>query len=522
MELVRQHMLPVALVLVLAAAVNAAPYVVTGISPAYDQSSDTTVHVVDWRMFAQDYQGQFDHDRMFTNYPAQASGVHAAGKMLVAVGEALGVGVLEWSVIISYLALAVFLTGVYALVWYSTSSRLLALVLALVSIVPVISLGLSSWGFLARGFVPKELSLAVAVWLTLLYLYGVKTNSKRHVGAFFVLMGLGANFYPVLFFHYAMILLGAEVFRARAVRTEQFVYGLLFLFAAPVALYDVFVRSAQFAPPDPAIILDHYTETLRSWYYLLVHYLRKQIVYIVLVGVLWYVYRRVLGQEYPLTLQVWLCVWWSALLISLVGVGIELFAPLYAKYLLSRASVWFYFASMLLVGYMGYRICFEYIRETPIRLAGFAGLLGVILLGQTSIMHLAADYRGFIKGSQDYKNYLEVVTQLERFVPVDATVLSNPDREAQTLRAYGDRASYVSWKDGNVTLFDGNAARQWFARYQQTRAVFQQRDYPAIQEFSRQEGIEYYLYNVSDFDQPPAELQASALLQVGHYGLVRF
>lgn len=517
----RTHIAILAFVFFVAFFVNRISYSTTGISLAYQQSSDATVHMVNWQEFSRNYAGNFDHDLMFQNYQEAPSGVLFVDKVLVRISEFLHIDLLDWSIVISALSLALFLSGVYFLVLYSTKSTLLGLVLTLVSIIPVISLGLSSWGFFALGFVPKELSVGISVWLTILYLQGVSTASRRKISWFFGLLGLFSNFYPPVFFHYALVLFTVEVIRQRAIKKEHILYGLIFLVASPVALYDIFVKAAHFAPPVLAIIYDHYGAPLHSLSYLVVHYLRKQIIYAALVGALWYVYRRVLKKEYPPRIVLWYAIWWSTLVWSLVGVGIEVFAPLYMKYLISRISVWFYLASMVIVAYTAYEIWFAKFSRSLTQLISFSLVLLIVLLGQTSILNVYNNLRDFKDAAPDYKEYLSVVTKLQLVVPPGSLILANPDGGANTIRTYGGVGTYVAAKDGNVTLFDGVAAQQWFDRYTETQKVFAQKDFSAIETYALAHGLHYYFFDTRDVQTGTTTLTKKTLLQSGPYGLAQ-
>jgi hypothetical protein len=503
----------------IAALVNSASYLLSGISPAYNQSSDATVHVVQWQEYATDYTGNFSQDVMFQNYQAQPTGTLFVDKMLVRASEFLHIGVLDWSIIISALSLILFLSGVYFLVLYSTKKPFLAFLLSVVSIVPVISLGLSGWGFLVAGFVPKETGLGITVWLTILYLRGVSTGSKKDIGLFFVLLGLFANWYPPMFYHYALAILTAEVLRVRAIRAEHILYGVLFLIASPVALYDIFVKAGHFAPPVLAIIINHYGVPLHSLSYLLLHYLRKQFIYAALIGVLWQVYRKVYRRDSTPLMTAWYAIWWSTLVWSLIGVGIEVFAPLYMKYLISRISVWFYLASMVLIAMSAYELWTLRFGRAVRATSLFCVILVVVLLAQTSILNVYHGFRDAEISGADYAQYLSIVTKLNSLVPTGTLVLANPDGEANTVRAYGGVGTYVAAKDGNVTLFDGTAATAWFDRYSEARGVFMTHDFATIATYARTHGLIYYLFDRRDITKGGDLLTAHTVLQSGNYGL---
>jgi len=516
---VRTHIRNLIIIGVTAALVNSVAYLVSGIPPKYNLNSDATVHEVQWQEFSQSYAGNFNNDIMFQNFQEVPSGVLIADKALVRTAEFLRIDLLDWSVIISILTLALFLSGFYFLVFYTTKKSLISLLLTLVSIVPVISLGLSTWGSSISGFVPKEISVGVSLWLTILYLKGVSENSRSKIATFFLLLGLFANFYLTLFFHYAVVMLTVEVIRCRSIRKEHVAYGLLFLAAAPLALFDIFVRAGHFAPPNLSIIIDHYGNTLRSPAYLLLHYLRKQIIYAVLVGVMWYLYRRVFKREYPILMQVWYAIWWSTLLWSLVGVGIEVFAPLYMKYLISRISVWFYPASMIIIAYTAYELWFTKFRRSFQTLAAFSLLLVLVLLSQTSLLNVYNGIREQNSDAADYKQYLSVVTKLHDIVPPNALVLANPDGAANTIRTYGGVGTYVAAKDGIVMLFDGGAAELWFARYKEAERLFAEKDFLSIMAYARERNLRYYFFDMRDIGKDRQALERRIIIRSGPYGL---
>ena len=515
------HIINLSVVFLIALLVNSASYFLTGISPAYNQSSDATVHVVQWQEFARNYAGNFTHDVMFQNYQGQPTGTLFVDKVLVRISEFLHVSILDWSIIISALSLLVFLSGVYVLVLYSTKDSLLSLLISLVSVIPVISLGLSGWGFLVGGFVPKETALGISLWLSVLYLWGASTNSKWHIAGFFALLGLFANWYPPLFFHYALVLLTVEVIRKRAIRKEHIAYGLIFLATAPVALFDIFITAGHFTTPDVAIIFAHYGAPLHSLSYLLIHYLRKQFIYAALVGALWYVYRRVLKKDYPPLIKLWYAIWWSTLVWSMIGVSIEIFAPLYMKFMISRISVWFYLASMIIVAYTAHELWFAKFPRTIRNRTCFSLLLLAVLISQTSVLSVCSGIRDSQKNAADYKHYLSVVTKLQAIVPLDSLVLANPDGGANTLRTYGGVGTYVAAKDGNVTLFDGVTAREWFQRYQETKKIFSQKDFSTIQAYAVAQDLQFYFFNVNDIATGTTTLAKKTILRSGDYGLAR-
>jgi len=511
------------LLIIFAAAflVNGAGYFLTGIPLKYHLSSDTLVHQVHWQEASKYYNGNFVNDAMFQNSNGWPTGQLFINKVLVRVAEAFRIDLLDWTIFISVFSLILFLSGVYFLVFYTLKNKLLGLVISLASIIPVISLGLSGWGFLVLGFVPKTLAVGITVWLSVLYFSGIIQNSKARIFDFFLLLGIFSNWYPIVFFHYAMVMLTVEVVMARKIKKEHILYGLIFLAASPVALFDLFVKSTGFSTPDIAVIYNHYTWVLHSWKYLIFHYLRKQIIYSAIIGGLWYIYRRILKMEYPKALHYWYAIWWSTLLWSLVGVGTELFAPLYMKYLLARISVWFYLASMVIVAYTSYEIYFAKFKRTVLHAAAYSLILLSVLLSQTSLLSTYDGIKDFRNEASDYKQQIAAILEIKEKVPTGTILLVNPDGEASNIRAYGGFGIYVSQKDGNVALTDGKAGAKWLKRYKETAEVFAQKDFNSIQNFAIEKKLQYYFFDKKDVERGTSILKSLIVYEQGDYGIAK-
>ncbi|KND49540.1 MAG: hypothetical protein AB203_00465 [Parcubacteria bacterium C7867-008] len=517
---IKTDLILIAIVFFCAFLLNISFLAVSGVPLKYQLSSDAFVHAVHWTEFSTSYAGNFENDVMFQNNRSWPTGQLFIDAVFVRIGDFFGVGVLDWSIFISTISLLIFLSGVYSLVLYTTRNRVLAFCIALVSIIPVISLGLSGWGFLVKGFVPKELGLGIIVWLLILYFKAVEGGSRKKFFIFFALLGLLSNWYPVIFFHVAMIVLFAEVIRTRSIKLEFIAYGLVFLAAAPLALYDVFFRIGQFSPPNPSIILDHYTAVLHSWSYLLLHYLRKQIIYVALVLGLWFWCRREKNLPEGPSMTVWMALWWSTLILSLIGVGLE-FTP-YAKYLLARASVWFYLSSMVLVGTYGY-ILFTAKFGTSRRMKViFAVLLIGILCAQTSVMNVVEGLSDGYRESKDTKELISALVEVDTLLRPQTMILANPNGEANLIRAYANKPTYVSSKDGNVALYDGDAADQWFARYNEVRDVLKTKDCVAFADYGKAHDLQYGFIDMTDFTEGVASCEKRAVVRSGKYALVKF
>ena len=205
----------------------------------------------------------------------------------------------------------------------------------------------------------------------------------------------------------------------------------------------------------------------------------------------------------------------------MVGVAVEIFAPEYMKFLLSRISVWFYLASMVIVAYTGYEIFIAKFGRSIKNTIVFSVLMLGLLLGQTSILSTYTGIRDFKKDVDSYKQYLATILELKKLVPLGQIILSNPSKEASAIRAYGGYGVYVSWKDGNVSLVDGNAATKWFARYNETAKIFSQKNFFVIKKFAIEHDLQYYLFDVRDVERGMDELTKVTIFKSGDYGLAK-
>ncbi|MEK9174472.1 MAG: hypothetical protein AAB725_00685, partial [Patescibacteria group bacterium] len=161
------------LLVILAAAVvyNLSLAFFTGVPAKYQLNSDAEVHLVHWREFSDENEVFLADDAMF-KLDIRPVGELFVDKIIVKVGEFLNINILSWSVIVSYASIIVFLSGVYFVVSRSLNNRLVGFLVGLGSVIPAFSLGGSSWGFPANGFLTRDLALGLGVWLFGLYLSG--------------------------------------------------------------------------------------------------------------------------------------------------------------------------------------------------------------------------------------------------------------------------------------------------------------------------------------------------------------
>ena len=491
--------------------------IITNIPLKNQLSSDAELHLTHWREFSTNEGNDFANDEMFRK-DTRPRGELLVNKLLVRLGEWLKVGLLEWSIWVSSLSLVVFLSGIYFVVAYSLKKPWLGFLVALGSIIPAFSLGGSTWGFLAQGFLPRELALGIAVWIMLIYFYGLEKNRIWVSRLVFLLAGIFSNWYPVLFFHFAAVFFIAEIIRLKSIRKELLIYGLLYAAGASFALMDIFIKSAQTAPIDLEVFRFRFRYMLLSSFeYTFLRYLRRFLIYIAIVTGLFIFSKKTLNSDELRPLSPWYAIWLSAALISLAGIVLENFTT-FARFLFSRASVWFLFASMVIIAYTIHRIYEKKVKNSLLSSTVLATGILLIFTGQSAIPSIYRQIKDLRINSANYNNYISLLENLKEVTPNDAIILASP-REANKIRAYGARGTYVSWKEGGIALLDGKSGREWFERLHEVDAVFGQKNLEALQKYAQAKNIRYIIYNTNEISNDNQQLTLFPLLKSGPFVL---
>ncbi len=498
--------------------VNKAPSVLTDIPLNHQLSSDAEVHINHWRQFSANNPVDFSNDRMFSQgiWP---KGQLFIDKLLVKTGEWFGQEAADWSISVSIISLVIFLSGVYFIITYGTGNSFWGLLLSLGSIVPTISLGGSSWGFLTKGFLPRELGLGIAVWLLALYFYSLKNNKRVYRYLVFALTGVFSNWYPIMFLHFFLLLFIVEIIRQRSFNKEHVFYVLLFIICAPLAFIDFVTKSSDMSPINMAIFYDRFKYMLlNSPEYALLKYLRRSIIYTVLVVIV-FLQNRILKNKTEGNMLIWQNIWLSSGVLSIVGVLIENFTP-FAKFLISRTSIWFIFSSMFIITYGATETAKRYIKIRLLSPVILAFLLLVIFLGQSSLVSIYRNARGLQANSSEYRQYITGLEQLKTITPAGSIILANPNN-ADDIRIYGQRGTWASWKDGNIAIIDGRGATEWFERMQKTNEILEQKDFIKIKSFSKENGVGYFFYRKGDIVSGLQELEKNTIFKSGVFGIAQ-
>lgn len=439
--------------------------------------------------------------------PSQPLDIRPAGEQLLTAGVArigqwIGVDLLDWSILVSIASLLLFVGAVYLAVLLA-AGPVNALIVATASIVPVHALGGATYGFQPLGFLPRDLMLGPAILIVAAYGAAIRRGSRAILLVFF-LCGIAANAYPVLFAHLTLCLAGAEVIRRR--RLDLTLIGHLAaagLGAAPAAV-DVLSRSLIGAQIDVELVrfrMDY--QIIDSIPLAITQYLRRTIVYASLVSVVWWLVRRHAPPQAAHALEPWFALCVSSLVLSIGGVIIESSRPEFIKYLLSRTSVFFIFASMVV-------ICVG-VRALPLRVPRYGrglAILGVLTIfalqsAAPSVVRNVAETRASLPERVAFQAAAREVRKLTAFDDVVVAPSDEVPDLAASLRTYSRRPVWQTYKDLGVAQVDGVRARRGFERWTDMQAALNSGELDRILAFMASNDIRAAVLPISSLG--PAE-----------------
>lgn len=514
----KRHALFLAIIFFIAAIFNALPWLLSGIPLSKQLSSDAENHIEHWYEYSRYYDGNFSQDKFF-QYDIRPAGDLFISKIFTHIGESLGVKLPEWSIIISIIALGLFLSGVYALSYFALEDAFLALVVGLGSIMPTFALGGTSWGFRTLGYLPRELALGFALWLLLAFLYGKRRNIAWMPLAVFFAIGIFANWYPILFFHFAIVLVVADIIQNRRISKEHFIYCVLFAVGAFFAIFDVISKAKETIAPNLDIVHIRLGYMyISSFTYGVFRYLRRVIIYAIWIPVLIFFSKKFLKERVKENFSFWLALWISAGGVMTVGVLLEQFT-VYAKFWLSKTSLFFIFASMIITSAILARVFEYYFPSRRFKKAILALLLLVIFVGQSSIPTIYRSLTGVVKHAESEKLFLEALDALSQHTTSKDIVLANT-KYSNKVRAYAKRSVYSSWKDGGVSVLDGKRGREWYERFIETNETLETNNLDIIIEFSRKNGITVLFLETNTIKNNAGPIKTQTFYQVGDYTII--
>ena len=442
-------------------------------------------------------------------------------RFLVTVGQWLHLNPYVWSVTLSFLLLLFFCAGVYAVIYYSTGKSSLAFWVSLLSIIPVKALGASRFGIRVGGFVPQHLALVLAVWLLGVYLYGVRRDSKKIIGSYFLGCGMLANLYPQFWIQTAGTMLLAEALRVRKF-SPMLIYGGAVIIAASPTIYSVLSQFGWSRPIDMELMhsrypyLVIYPVTRR-----VIYYLRSFVVFALANAFLYLGLLKGRGLLEREALTPWWAIMKSSFILSILGLGVESFTP-WTRFLISRASIWFTFASLTIIAagllsVWGGRLS---PRQRALPLVCFASFFLIQSEAVPSALKMWRDYQG----RSAHRELVEAALTLREASGPDDVILVPSGRGndlAHTVRTYAVRSVYAAYKDGGASLINGEKARLWFERYERQTGILQKHDSAALIDFMRKEKIAFALLPAKGVGWDMASLEAYRFADVGEYLIIK-
>ena len=438
------------------------------------------------------------------------------------IARLINIDLLQWSIDLSFISIALFLLGLYWLLRYSLKSNMFAFIITFFSVIPVHVLGGTTYGFQALGFLPRDLALGLSMYVLLLYFHALKRGKPIFLQLCFLVLGILANGYPLLFFHFFVILLFAEMIRVRTLSTSLFVYAGLFLAASAPAWLDMIINYS------PATPIDIHLLRLRVGYMMaspiigaLTQYLRRFILYFVFIMAIYWPVSRWASENERRILKPWLVIAASSFLIAVVGVIVETLTP-FAKYVISRTSIWFTLSAMVITC-LGLRIIFNrYFPRHALWLTVVAA--STIFIGQSN---LPSVYRYLRDGYENREQRFAFHMAVEELIAVsnqDDLVMAPSDEMndiAASLRTYSRRSVYVTYKDGGIVVIDGELARRWYNRYQEAQSIFNSHDSGRLLNFMAQEDIDFAFIPADYYASSDPALVDHVAARTEHYLIIR-
>jgi hypothetical protein len=521
MKVLRSSVFHLSVIVACAILFNLLPYLVSGVPLQQQVLSDVEAHISTWQI-AMD-PTVFAQDRILrAGLRALPAGQIIANQGLAWIAESLHIDLFTFSVVLSFCSLALFLCGLYFLILTSLKDRVPAFWITFFSIIPVHALGSVTLGFQALGFLPRDLAAAMAVFILILYFHAIEHDRKREQYLVFLISGLCANFYPVMFLHLALTLTLAEWIRRKRIDLNCIGFGLLFLVGAMPTLLDIALKNTETAPVD--------VEIMRSFYkYMMVsadwnslgRYLRRFLIYAFLIPPIYFFFIRKAPENVRRRLHPWNALAISSFCLAVIGVYLES-ATTYGKVMLSRTSVWFILASMVIIAYGLYGFFRQYPARKSAMLAVVA--IAVLFLGQSN---LPTAYR-FLNDSYHTRDqkiaFHAAVSELRNLTEKDDVILAPTDEFydlAASVRTYSFRSIYVCYKYGGISIMDGAIGREWWTRYQNTVRIFEDRDPKALVDFMQAEKIRYAFVPASYYEKNDPHLRERIAYQSGQFIIIR-
>jgi hypothetical protein len=438
--------------------------------------------------------------------------------LVIGGARVTGVSLGAASVGASVVTLIAFVLLVYWLMVSTLEDDALAFVIALISVIPVHALAATTVGFQPLGFLPRDLALTVAVAVLVGYFTALRRG--RGMPLVFLACGLLANVYILVFAHLVMVLWIAEVLREPRRWRRHAGAGLLFAAgAAPVLVGSVMYLNAGTAPDveimrmrHPYMMIFPLGDALRTT-------LRRVLIYTVVTPLLYAAGRRAATPRQRELIAPWARLAIAAFAVTVTGIVIENTTTLW-PYHLSRTSAFFILSAMAICGWalaaVGGRV------SRPRRILALA-TVALLLLVQSNLPSIYRHLQGVYGTRAERRDLLDAAEWLRQHTAPDDVVLVPTDVNedlALTLRVYALRPVYVAFKDGGVSMFDGDKGRDWYARLRRQQAALTAAP-EVLGDLMRSEAVPYAMLRDVQADRLAATPGFTVVHRAGQFAIVR-
>ena len=408
-------------------------------------------------------------------------------KYIGLIAQYLSINLFSFSVFLSIISLLLFLTAIYFLCRETLESNSLALFISLWCIIEIHALGGTTFGFRALGFLPRDFALAISLFILYIYILALQRNSNKLLLASFFFCGIFTNYYSIAFVNLLGVLSVSEAIRQRTVSLKLISLILMWAALASPALMDLATKTSNWSSVDLRILRERNSFMIFTGFNIdSIKYIRRFFIHSV-AGIISMVY---IGKS-KAKIEPWFYILSSSILLSITGIFIESTTE-YLRLFISRASQYVTISSMILCCYASSVFLRTHFAKYSSALLYFS--LSIFFLFQssiTSIFNMWQDQRTNRQNRDEFliaAHYAAISTDKDSLFIVP----SSPSQDlAASFRTYANRRIFTSYKDGGISLVDGERARIWEHKYKIQEEVFSSNSLQPLLSLMKDGGIDY-------------------------------
>ena len=398
--------------------------------------------------------------------------------------------------------LAIYAAGVYWLGCLVLEYRLAALLIALVSLRVNVDLSGTGWGIYLGNAMPRAFILAATPWVLGLFIQRVQSASQLvWVG---LVVGVVGNIHPLSALHLYLMMAGALVLTAGPENRLQRLCSFSGGFAVGIIPYLFQWVQVRDVTPLRMEVLRFRAEvqSFPDWDVVIQRLLSSYLPACLIAAIGW---RCIESQEDRER------AWGIArlVLVIVIGTGLGplltwLVPRLFAVHLL-RMSGYLFLLCLMLSGFLvrdllrrgtwamtaaGYGVALVLFLSAGGGRVGEVAQWATTFVSSKTTAVLGADVGPREGGELDKQAFLDLCRWARLHTDRDALFLVPPDRFA-SFRIYAQRALFVTFKDGAVTVFSGRLAEDWYARYREAERLYETFQPQAVIALSYRHGVRY-------------------------------